>query len=65
MASGREKDRKLRRRRRRKKKLRKLKSRLKTTKGLDKRTHLIEKIKKISIYELADFPPKIDLEVEN
>ena len=58
MASGREKDRKLRRRRRRKKKLRKLKARLKTTKDLDKRKHLIEKITKISIYTPADLPQK-------
>jgi hypothetical protein len=58
MPSGREKDRKLRRRRRRQKKLRKFKTRLENTKDLDKRLFLIEKIKKISIYEPEDLPEK-------
>lgn len=56
MNSGREKDRKLRRRRRRQNKLRKLKTRLKNTKDLDKRAFLIEKIKKVSIYDPEDLP---------
>jgi hypothetical protein len=50
MMSGREKDRKLRRRNRRQRKLRKFKARLKTTKDLDKKAYLFEKIKKISYY---------------
>ncbi len=56
MNSGREKDRKLRRRRRRQNKLRKLKTRLRNTKDLDKRAFLIEKIKKVSIYDPEDLP---------
>jgi hypothetical protein len=51
MASGREKDRKLHRRRRRKRKLQKLKSRLRQTKDPKEREILINKIKKISIYD--------------
>jgi hypothetical protein len=48
--AGREKDRKLRRRRSRRKKLQKLKAKLAETKDLKRREHLIEKIKRISVY---------------
>ena len=54
--SGREKDRKLRRRRQRKRKLKKYKSRLKTTKNMSEQKVFIEKIKKISIYDQKVIP---------
>lgn len=50
MGSGREKDRKLRRRRDRRKKLKKLKSQLEVVKNLEEKERIIEKIKMISIY---------------
>jgi hypothetical protein len=49
MASGREKDRKLRRRRRRKRKLRKLKLRLAQAKTDGERKISVEKIRRISL----------------
>ena len=48
--SGREKDRKLRRRQKRRKKLQKFKEQLPQTKDLKKREQIIEKIKKRSVY---------------
>jgi len=56
--SGREKDRKLRRKKRRKRKLRKLKSKLEETKDLEKRQDLIQKIRKVSVYEPDDLSEK-------
>ena len=53
---GREKDRKLHRRRRRRTKLHKLKAKLAETKDLKDRQHLIEKIRKISVYPNLDIP---------
>ena len=50
MGSGREKDRKLKRRRSRRKKIKKLKSRLVEVKNLEEKERIIEKIKKISLY---------------
>ena len=47
---GREKDRELRRRKQRRAKLHKLKAKLAQTKDLKDRQHLIEKIRKISVY---------------
>jgi hypothetical protein len=53
---GREKDRKLSRRKRRRAKLHKLKARLAQTKNLKDRQHLIEKIRKISVYPNLEIP---------
>lgn len=55
---GREKDRKLRRRKNRRTKIHHLKKRLSQTKDLKERQYLINKIKKISIYQTTDIPNK-------
>jgi hypothetical protein len=56
--SGIEKYRKLRRRKRRQRKLRNFKSRLKTTKDPEKKKYLVQKIKKIILFEPTDLSDK-------